>query len=116
MIDVQRVYDHIPPDGRPRYLVERLWPRGTKKEALALTAWVKEVAPSPDLRRWYAHDPAKWAEFRSRYYAELDANAAAWQPLLEAARRGDIVFLYAASDRERNSAMALRDYLVEHGA
>jgi uncharacterized protein YeaO (DUF488 family) len=115
-IDVVRVYGNEAGDGRTRYLVERLWPRGVRKEALALTAWLKDVAPSPELRRWFAHDPAKWDEFRRRYVAELDANPAAWQPLLDAARGGDVVLLYSARDREHNSAVVLREYLEAHGA
>ncbi|GIX49392.1 MAG: hypothetical protein KatS3mg131_3603 [Candidatus Tectimicrobiota bacterium] len=111
MIHVRRVYD--PPaagEGR-RFLVERLWPRGVRRDALQLTAWLKEVAPSPALRRWFAHDPEKWEAFCQRYTAELDANPAAWQPLLEAARQGPITLLYSARDREHNSAVVLKAYL-----
>ena len=111
MIQLKRVYD--PPartDGK-RFLVDRLWPRGMKKELLPLDGWLKEVAPSAALRRWYAHDPAKWAEFRRRYFAELDRHPEAWQPILDAARRGNITLLYSARDMEHNSALALKAYL-----
>jgi uncharacterized protein YeaO (DUF488 family) len=111
MIRLKRIYD--PPartDGK-RFLVERLWPRGMKKESLSLDGWLKEVAPSAALRRWYAHDPAKWAEFQRRYFAELDRQPEAWEPILDAARRGSVTLLYSARDMEHNSALALKAYL-----
>ncbi len=111
MIRLKRVYD--PPartDGK-RFLVDRLWPRGMKKEALPLDGWLTEVAPSAAPRRWYAHDTAKWTEFRRRYFAELDRQPEAWQPILDAARRGNVTLLYSARDMEHNSAVALKAYL-----
>jgi len=111
MIRLKRAYESAAPDDGARFLVERLWPRGIKKEALPLRAWVKEAAPSDSLRRWFGHDPKKWKEFRRRYFAELDANAAAFAPLLEAARQGDVTLVYSAHDAEHNDAVALRDYL-----
>jgi uncharacterized protein YeaO (DUF488 family) len=110
-IHLRRVYD--PPDrgeGR-RYLVERLWPRGMRKEALKLDAWLKDMAPSTALRRWYGHDPEKWPEFQRRYRRELTANPAGWEALLEAARQGPITLLYSARDTERNSAQVLKAFL-----
>ena len=74
--------------------------------------WSKDVAPSDALRRWYGHDPKKWQEFRRRYFAELDSNPEAWKPILEAARRADVILLYSAQDTEHNNAAALRAYLV----
>jgi uncharacterized protein YeaO (DUF488 family) len=113
MIRVKRVYE-VPEDSDgARYLVERLWPRGMKKENLTMEGWLKEVAPSQDLRRWYGHDLARWEEFQRRYRAELDANPSAWVPLLEAARRGNVTLLYAARDTEHNSATLLKSYLEE---
>ena len=113
MIRIQRVYEPASrADGR-RFLVERLWPRGIRKEALAAEAWVKEVAPSPVLRKWYGHRVELWEEFRRRYREELDAGPEAWEPLLEAARNGPVTLLYAARDSEHNSALVLRDYLEE---
>ena len=111
MIRLKRAYESAASDDGARFLVERLWPRGIKKEALPLRAWVKEVAPSDSLRRWFGHDPKKWKEFRRRYFAELDRNAAAVEPLLEAARQGDVTLVYSAHDTEHNNAVALRDYL-----
>jgi uncharacterized protein YeaO (DUF488 family) len=108
---LRRVYDPPGRDDGRLFLVERLWPRGVRKEAWPLEAWVKEVAPSTALRRWYAHDPAKWPEFQRRYRLELEANPAAWHPLLSAARRGPITLLYSARDTERNSALVLQSFL-----
>lgn len=111
MIRVKRVYDPAGREDGARFLVDGLWPRGLKKEALELDGWLKEVAPSGGLRRWFAHQPARWEEFRRRYFAELDRNPPAWKPLLEAARRGTVTLLYAARDTERNNAVALKEYL-----
>lgn len=84
-----------------------------KKEALRLDAWIKDVAPSTELRKWFGHDPGKWAEFRRRYTAELDADPQAWQPLVDAARTSDVTLLYSSRDQEHNNAVVLRDYLTE---
>jgi uncharacterized protein YeaO (DUF488 family) len=110
-IRVKRVYDPAEAGDGARFLVERLWPRGIRKRALKLDGWLKEVAPSDGLRRWFHHDPSRWHEFRRRYMGELSAQSEALQYLLEAARRGPITLLYAARDRQHNSAVALRDYL-----
>lgn len=113
MLSVKRVYE-VPGSGDgARYLVERLWPRGMKKENLIMEAWLKEVAPSNDLRRWFGHDPAKWDEFQRRYRAELESNPRAWKPLLEATRLGNVTLLYSARDTEHNNAIALKSYLEE---
>jgi uncharacterized protein YeaO (DUF488 family) len=113
MLKIKRVYEETSTGDGTRFLVERLWPRGMKKEELKMKAWLKDVAPSPDLRRWYGHDPAKWEEFRRRYEAELKANAEAWKPLLEAARQGNVTLLYSARDTEHNSALVLKSFLEE---
>jgi uncharacterized protein YeaO (DUF488 family) len=113
MIRIKRVYDSPAADDGTRFLVERLWPRGMKKEALHMESWLKDVAPSNELRRWFSHDPAKWAEFRRRYTAELDNNRAVWEPILEAARRGTVTLLYSAHDVEHNNALVLKTYLEE---
>lgn len=113
MIRIKRTYDApARADGR-RFLVERLWPRGMKKEDLAADAWMKDVAPSTELRQWFGHRVERWEEFRQRYRAELDANPDAWKPILEAADRGTVTLLYSARDTEHNSAVVLRDYLAE---
>ena len=111
MITVKRVYEPFDARDGTRFLVERLWPRGMKKDSLRIDGWLKDVAPSGALRRWFGHDPAKWDEFRRRYAAELDDQSEAWQPMLEAARRGDVTLLYSSHDTEHNNAVALRAYL-----
>lgn len=111
MITLKRAYEPwARVDGR-RFLVERLWPRGISKEKLRVEEWLKEVAPSTELRQWFSHDPVKWAEFRRRYRRELDAKPEAWQPILSAARRGRVTLIYSSHDIEHNNAVALRDYL-----
>lgn len=110
-IQIQRVYEKSEHDRGARYLVERLWPRGMKKEALHMDAWLKNVAPSAALRQWFGHKPERWPEFQKRYTAELRANPAAWQPILEAARQGDVTLLYSAHDTERNGALVLQKFL-----
>lgn len=116
MIRVKRVYDPPEPDDGRRILVERLWPRGMKKETVAADEWRKDVAPSTELRKWYGHRVERWEEFRRRYRAELDASPDAWRPLLDAAARGTVTLLYSARDPEHNSAVLLRDYLAERAA
>ncbi len=111
MIQVKRVYEPASPRDGKRFLVERLWPRGMKKENLRMDGWLKDVAPSDALRRWFAHDPAKWAEFQRRYRAELRAHSDALEPLADAARRGSVTLLYSAHDVEHNNAIVLKDYL-----
>ena len=119
MVSIKRVYD--PPDSQDgaRFLVDRLWPRGIKKENLAMDAWIKDVAPSPALRTWFSHDPSKWPEFQHRYRQELEAHPENWQPLQDAARRGKVTLLYSARDVQHNSALLLKEFLEEkerHGA
>ena len=113
MIRIKRAYDPPAKQDGARFLVDRLWPRGIKKEVLRLAAWYKEVAPSNELRRWFGHDPDKWKEFQHRYRAELTAHATAWQPLLDAAKQGDVTLLYSAHDTELNNAQVLKTYLED---
>lgn len=110
-IRVKRVYEPATPEDGQRFLVDRLWPRGLKKEAVHLAGWLKDVAPSDELRRWFGHDPAKWEEFQRRYFAELESRPEAWRPLLEAARRGTVTLLFAARDDRHNNAVALKAFL-----
>ena len=110
-IKLKRAYEPAVAGDGVRYLVERLWPRGLRKTALRLDAWLKEVAPSAELRRWFSHDPAKWGAFRPRYFRELQANGGAWEPILKAARRGTVTLHYAARDTEHNNAVALKEFL-----
>ncbi len=112
MITIQRVYEHRTTRGK-RFLVERLWPRGIRKDALHFSDWLKDAAPSASLRRWFGHEPPRWPEFQRRYRSELDEHPAAWAPILAAARAGNVVLLCSARDTERNSAIVLRDYVNE---
>ena len=112
-IQTKRVYESASPADGVRFLVERLWPRGLKKESLRIEGWVREVAPSTELRRWFGHDPAKWDEFRRRYRAELEAHPDAWRVLLDAARHGPVTLLYSAHDITHNNAIGLQEYLAE---
>ena len=111
MLKTKRVYESATSSDGIRFLVDRLWPRGLKKEELKMKAWLKDVAPSPELRKWFAHEPARWHEFQKRYQAELKANPDAWKPLLEAAKQGDVTLLYSARDTEHNSALLLKEFL-----
>ncbi len=95
-----------------RILIDRLWPRGVKKEAARIDLWVKELAPSTALRKWFGHDPARWDEFRSRYAAELTDKGEELRRLRDLARPGPITLVYAARDEEHNDAVALRELLL----
>ena len=113
MIRVKRTYDPPARGDGWRVLVERLWPRGMKKEALAADAWLKEVAPSTALRKWFDHRVDRWEEFRRRYRDELTENPDGWRPIAEASRRGTVTLLYSAHDTEHNGALVLRDFLAK---
>ena len=111
MIRLKRAYEAAErADGR-RFLVERLWPRGVRKNALQLDAWLKDVAPSTELRRRFGHDPKKWQEFQRRYRHELDARRSTWAPILSATRHGRVTLVYSSRDREWNNAVVLQRYL-----
>jgi uncharacterized protein YeaO (DUF488 family) len=111
-IHLKRAYDPATQaDGR-RILVERLWPRGVRKADLKADAWLKEVAPSTELRQWFAHRVERWDEFRRRYEKELDAKPSDWAPILDASRRGAVTLVYSAHDVLHNGALVLRDYLA----
>ncbi len=114
MLKTERVYEDKQGGGGTRFLVERLWPRGVRKDELKMKAWLKDVAPSPGLRKWFAHDPDKWPEFEKRYRAELRANPEAWEPIVDAAKRGDVTLLYSARDTEHNSALVLKSFVEKH--
>jgi uncharacterized protein YeaO (DUF488 family) len=114
LLKTKRAYEPAEPGDGVRFLVDRLWPRGIKKEKLEMNAWLKDVAPSPALRKWFTHDPARWQEFQQRYRAELESNPEAWQPILEAAKQGDVTLLYSARDTEHNSAVLLKAFVEEY--
>lgn len=111
-VRIKRVYEAPAADDGLRVLVDRLWPRGLKRQGSAIDRWLKEAAPSPELRRWFGHDPARWDEFRSRYEAELAANPGNLAALRELIRgSGRLTLLYAARDTDHNHAVVLRDVL-----
>lgn len=112
-IALKRAYEAPQKSDGTRILVERLWPRGLTKEKAAIDHWTKDVAPSPELRRWYGHKPELWPEFQKRYRAELKANQEAVAALEALCTAGPVTFVYAAKDEERNSAVLLRSYLME---
>ncbi len=114
MIQLKRVYDQPGGHDGTRFLVERLWPRGVKKSALTLDAWLKDVAPSTALRQWFGHDPARWNDFRKRYFAELNRQPDSWRPILDAARHGAVTLIYSSHDTEHNNAVALKEFLENH--
>ena len=118
VIELARVY--APDDGRdvPRFLVDRLWPRGVRRDELRLTDWLPEVGPSSRLRTWFSHQPDRWETFRRRYWAELEAHPEHWRALWDAAAAGDITLLFSSRDVEHNNAVALREFLLEsvHGS
>lgn len=111
MIRVKRAYDKPSPDDGLRILVDRLWPRGIKKEVLLLDEWMKEVSPSPELRKWYGHELDKWSQFVERYYKELDGKQDLCQSLLAKAKDNAVTLIFSSADTEHNSAVALMRYL-----
>jgi uncharacterized protein YeaO (DUF488 family) len=116
-LQVKRAYDPPAADDGLRVLVDRVWPRGKKKEQLQLQEWFKEVAPSTELRKWFGHDPEKWADFRKRYEAELRANhtqvESAFTPLMQQHPKA-ITLVYGARDQEHNQALVLQQHLLSH--
>jgi uncharacterized protein YeaO (DUF488 family) len=111
MISLKRAYEKPDRQDGFRVLVERLWPRGLKKEAVALDLWLKDIAPSPELRRWFGHDPARWEEFCRRYRSELAEKSEAVELLREHVQRGPVTLVYGSRDEEHNAAAALKKFL-----
>lgn len=110
-VNLRRAYEAPSQDDGRRFLVDRVWPRGVTKADLRLDGWLRDVAPSADLRRWFGHDPARWDEFAARYRQELAARPDALAPLLEAARQGPITLVYGARDEQHNQAVVLKAVL-----
>ncbi len=111
-IKLKRAYDHPSPADGVRILVDRLWPRGVKKVNAAIDHWMKEIAPSTELRHWFWHDPARWKEFRRRYVQELRQHQKEVDQLRSLAKHDVITFIYAARDQDHNEAVVLRDFLL----
>ena len=116
MIKIKRTYERPERGDGYRILVERLWPRGMTKQALAADAWTKDAAPTTALRKWFDHRDDRWPEFQRRYRDELDAHPESWQPIIDASKHGPVTLLYSAHDTAHNGAVVLRDYLLTRGA
>lgn len=110
-IQCKRVYDDAEKSDGYRVLVDRVWPRGIKKEDLQADEWRKELSPSSELRKWFNHDPQRWAAFYQKFHAELDQQGEAVESVLQGANGGTLTLLYAAKDTEHNNAVALKMYL-----
>jgi len=108
---IKRVYEEPAGDDGRRILVDRLWPRGLSKEKAKIDAWVKELAPSTELRRWYGHEPEKWPEFKIRYVSELDEKHGEVEELVAEVQAGNVTFLYSSKEQRLNNAVALKEYI-----
>jgi len=111
MLKIKRVYDPVSPDDGKRVLVDRLWPRGIKKEKAQIDEWLKEISPSNELRKWYSHDPAKWAEFKKRYKKELVEKSELLKRIKAEAKKQTVTLLFSTKELELNNAVALKEIL-----
>lgn len=111
-VAVKRVYDAASEGDGVRILVDRLWPRGVSREQARIDRWLRELAPSVGLRRWFNHGPEKWADFKRRYFTELDGQRSLVETIRRDAKRGKVTLLFAARDRDFNNASALREYMT----
>ena len=111
MVKIKRVYDPPFPDDGKRILIDRLWPRGLKKENAHINEWIKELAPSTELRKWFNHDPEKWGEFRKRFFSELQGKQDAVDVIVNAARKGPVTLLFGSKEERYNNATALKEYI-----
>ncbi|HEY6006790.1 MAG TPA: DUF488 domain-containing protein [Geobacteraceae bacterium] len=112
MLRAKRIYEPPAPEDGRRVLVDRLWPRGVSKDAARVDEWLKEIAPSDDLRTWFGHDPAKWEEFRVRYREELRSHAEVLERLRREAKQETVTLLFAAKDEAHNNAVVLKEVLA----
>jgi uncharacterized protein YeaO (DUF488 family) len=110
-VAIKRAYEEPKPRDGFRVLVDRLWPRGVSKDSAQIDLWLKEIAPSAELRKWFGHEAKKWAKFRERYFKELDANPEAVEQLREYVHKRKVTLVYGAKDEEHNDAVALKEYL-----
>lgn len=113
MVKLKRIYDPPAPEDGRRVLIDRLWPRGLSKDEAGIDEWMKEIAPSDELRKWFGHDPARWEEFRRRYREELKTHGELLERLRSEARKGTVTLLFAAKDAERNNAVVLKEILAK---
>lgn len=115
-IKTKRAYDAPARSDGCRILVDRIWPRGVSKNDAALEAWVKDVSPSTALRKWFGHDPSKWTSFKKKYFSELKENQDAIELVLSACSGSTLTLVFGAKDAEHNNAIALKEYIEQHGA
>jgi uncharacterized protein YeaO (DUF488 family) len=115
MIKIKRAYDAPTPDDGTRILVDRLWPRGLSKEKAKVDLWLREIAPSNELRKWYSHDPKKWGEFRKRYFGDLENKRELVNQIVQKMKEGDVTLLYSSKEEKLNNAVALKEYIMKHG-
>jgi len=113
-VKLKRAYEPAEPTDGTRILVDRLWPRGVKKEDAAIDQWLQDLAPSSELRKWFSHDPARWDEFRERYAAELIQHPDQLKEMRALVRNGPVTLVYSAHDEAHNNAVVLRDFILEH--
>ena len=113
VIATKRIYDAPRKKGGYRVLVDRLWPRGLRKDEVQVDLWLKDIAPSNTLRKWFAHEPAKWKKFKQRYFKELEGKQSLVEQLIDSAKDRPIVLLYGVRDGEHNQAVALKQYMDE---
>ncbi|MCC7236012.1 MAG: DUF488 domain-containing protein [Bryobacterales bacterium] len=111
-LQIKRIQEDAGAGDGTRILVDRLWPRGHTKASVKHDLWLRDVAPSTELRRWFGHEPERWPEFRKRYFAELKSQPEAWAPIVDALRKSNVTLLFAAHDEEHNNAVALREFLA----
>ena len=111
MIKIKRVYEPSSHDDGKRILIDRLWPRGLKKEDARIDEWLKEVAPSSELRKWFDHDPDKWAEFKKRFFTELHGKQDMVEGIIRADRKGTVTLLFGSKEERFNNAVALQEYI-----
>lgn len=111
MIKIKRVYDHPSKDDGKRILIDRLWPRGLKKEDVQIDEWVKDIAPSNQLRKWFNHDPKKWDEFKNRFFTELRGKREMVEKIINAAGKGTVTLLFGSKEERFNNAVALKEYI-----
>jgi uncharacterized protein YeaO (DUF488 family) len=111
MVKIKRIYDPVSSDDGKRILIDRLWPRGIKKEKANIDEWLRDVAPSDDLRKWFSHDPSKYQEFKKRYVKELEKKSELLERIKKEAKKETVTLLFSAKDTEHNNATALKEIL-----